>query len=194
MNRLVSFTQMKAGTSEDYLLLDRSEREFALQLPDRVMQAMRDLDHSVEGYPVTRLEHSLQSATRARRDGADDELVLAALIHDMGDLLAPYNHAAIAAAVIRPYVREEVHWIVEQHGLFQTYYYVHHLGGNRDMREQMRGSRWYESCAHFCEHYDQSSFDPKYQSLPLDEFEPLVRDIFSRPPHDPRYTAAVCAW
>jgi len=194
MNRLVSFTQMKAGTREDYLLLDQSERDFALGLPERVLQAMRDLDHSVEGYPVTRLEHSLQSATRARRDGADDELVLAALLHDMGDLLAPYNHAAIAAAVIRPYVREEVHWIVEQHGLFQTYYYVHHLGGDRHMRERLRDHRWYEACAHFCEHYDQSSFDPKYASLPLEEFEPLVRDIFSRPPHDPRYTAAASAW
>ena len=194
MNRLVSFTQMKAGTREDYLLLDQSEREFAVQLPDRVMQAMRDLDHSVEGYPVSRLEHSLQTATRARRDNADDELVLAALIHDMGDLLAPYNHAAVAAAVIRPYVREEVHWIVEQHGLFQTYYYVHHMGGNRHMRERLREHRWYEACAHFCEHYDQCSFDPKYTSLPLPEFEPLVREIFSRPPHDPRYTAAACAW
>lgn len=190
MNRLVSFTQMKAGTREDYLLLDQSEREFALRLPDRVLAALRDLDHAVEGYPVTRLEHSLQTATRARHDGADDELVLAALIHDMGDLLAPYNHAAVAAAVIRPYVREEVTWVVEQHGLFQTYYYVHHLGGDRHMRERLRGHRWYEACAHFCEHYDQASFDPKYPSEPLAAFEPLVRQIFGRTPHDPRYTVA----
>jgi predicted HD phosphohydrolase len=190
MNRLVSFTQMQAGTREDYLLLDQSERECALQLPERVLAAMRDLDHSVEGYPVSRLEHSLQTATRARRDGADDELVLAALIHDMGDLLAPYNHAELAAAVIRPYVREQVSWIVEQHGLFQTYYYVHHLGGDRHMRERLRGHRWYDACAGFCEQYDQSSFDPKYPSLPLAEFEPLVHEIFSRKPHDPRYTAA----
>ena len=190
MNRLVSFTQMKAGTREDYLLLDRSEREFALQLPERVLAALRDLDHSVAGYPVTRLEHSLQTATRARKDGADDELVLASLIHDMGDLLAPYNHAAIAAEVIRPYVREEITWIVEQHGLFQTYYYVHHLGGDRHMRERLRGHRWYEACAHFCEQYDQASFDPKYPSDSLAAFEPLVREIFGRKPHDPRYTAA----
>jgi predicted HD phosphohydrolase len=190
MNRLVSFTQMKAGTREDYLLLDRSERELARALPERVLAALRELDHSIEGHQVTRLEHSLQAATRARRDGADDELVLAALIHDMGDLLAPYNHAELAAAVIRPYVREQVSWIVEQHGLFQTYYYVHHLGGDRHMRERLRGHRWYDACASFCEQYDQSSFDPKYPSLPLAEFEPLVREIFSREPHDPRYTAA----
>ncbi len=190
MNRLVSFTQMKAGTREDYLLLDRSERDFALQLPGRVLEALRDLDHSVEGYPVTRLEHSLQTATRARLDGADEELVLAALIHDMGDLLAPYNHAALAAAVIRPYVREEVTWIVEQHGLFQTYYYAHHLGGDRHARERLRTHRWYEPCARFCEHYDQASFDPAYPSQPLAAFEPLVREVFGRRPHDPRYTAA----
>ena len=190
MNRLVSFTQMQAGTREDYLLLDQAEREFARGLPERVLMALRDLDHSVEGYPVSRLEHSLQTATRARRDGADDELVLAALLHDVGDLLAPYNHAELAAALIRPYVREQVTWIVEQHGLFQTYYYVHHLGGDRHMRERLRDHRWYDACAGFCEQYDQCSFDPKYPSLPLAEFEPLVREIFARKPHDPRYTAA----
>jgi predicted HD phosphohydrolase len=189
MNRVVSFTQMKAGTREDYLLLDQSEREFALGLPGRVLAALRELDHSIEGHQVTRLEHSLQTATRARNDGADDELVLAALLHDIGDLLAPYNHAEVAAALIRPYVREQVTWIVEQHGLFQTYYYVHHLGGDRHMRERLRGHRWYDACAAFCEQYDQCSFDPKYPSLPLAEFEPLVREIFTRKPHDPRYTA-----
>lgn len=189
MNRLVSFTQMKAGTREDYLLLDQSEREFARALPGRVLAALRELDHSIEGHRVTRLEHSLQTATRARNDGADDELVLAALLHDIGDLLAPYNHAELAAALIRPYVREEITWIVAQHGLFQTYYYVHHLGGDRHMRERLRQHPWYEACAHFCEHYDQCSFDPEYPSLPLAEFEPLVREIFARPPHDPRYTA-----
>ena len=189
MNRVVSFTQMKAGTREDYLLLDQSERAFALGLPGRVLAALRELDHSIEGHQVTRLEHSLQTATRARNDGADDELVLAALLHDIGDLLAPYNHAEVAAALIRPYVREQVSWIVEQHGLFQTYYYVHHLGGDRHMRERLRGHRWYDACAAFCEQYDQCSFDPKYPSLPLAEFEPLVREIFTRNPHDPRYTA-----
>ena len=190
MNRIVSFTRMKAGTRADYLLLEQSEREFALHLPDRIMGALRDLDHAVEGYPVSRLQHSLQTATRARNDGADDELILGALIHDMGDLLAPYNHAAIAAAIIRPYVRKEVSWILEQHGLFQTYYYAHHLGGDRYARERLRGHPCYEACAHFCEQYDQASFDPAFQTPPLGEFEPLVRQIFSRAPHDPRYTTA----
>lgn len=188
MNRLVSFTQMKDGTREDYLLLDRSEREFAARLPERLLAALRELDHAVEGYPVSRLGHSLQTATRAQRDGADDELVIAALIHDVGDLLAPYNHAEIAASIIRPYVRPQVTWIVEQHGLFQMYYYAHHLGGDRHARERLRDHPWYEDCANFCERYDQSSFDPAYPTLPLTEFEPLLRQIFSRTPHDPSYT------
>ncbi|HEV7432355.1 MAG TPA: HD domain-containing protein, partial [Steroidobacteraceae bacterium] len=160
MNRLVSFTQMKDGTREDYLLLDQYERKFAQQLPEYLLGALRDLDHSVEGYALTRLDHSLQTATRAKRDGADDDLVVGALIHDIGDLLAPYNHAQVAAAILRPYVREQVTWIVEQHELFQTYYYVHHMGGDRYARERLREHRWYESCVNFCERYDQASFDP----------------------------------
>ena len=190
MGRLVSFTRMQDGTREDYLLLDQSERDFARQLPDRILGALRDLDHSVEGYPVSRLAHSLQTATRAMRDGADDELVAGALIHDMGDLLAPYNHAQLAAAVIRPYVRAQVSWIVEQHELFQTYYYVHHLGGNRHARDRLRAHPWYGDCVKFCARYDQSSFDPAYETMSLSEFEPLVRQIFSRAPHDPRYQVA----
>lgn len=188
MNRVVSFTQMKDGTREDYLLLDQSERDFAVHLPDQILAGLRQLDHSLEGYPLSRLGHCLQTATRARKDGADDELIAAALIHDIGDILAPYNHAEVAAGIIRPYVREEITWIVEQHGLFQTYYYVHHTGGDRFARERLRGHRWYDACAHFCEYYDQSSFDPAYPTLPLEAFEPLIHQIFSRKPHDPRYT------
>jgi predicted HD phosphohydrolase len=105
-------------------------------------------------------------------------------------MLAPYNHAEVAAGILRPYVREEVTWVVEQHGLFQTYYYAHHLGGDRQARERLRDHRWFEVCAHFCERYDQASFDPAYPCLPLEEFAPLVREIFLRPPRDPRYTMA----
>lgn len=187
---VVSFLQMKDGTREDYLMLDEAERAFALDLPDRILEALRKLDASIEGYRVTRLEHSLQSATRAEADGADEEMILAALIHDIGDELAPYNHAEIAAGVIRPYVRPEVTWVVEQHGLFQTYYYVHHLGGDRHMRERHRDHPFYASCARFCEAWDQASFDPDYPTKNLDHFAPLVRDIFGRRAHDPRYVKA----
>jgi predicted HD phosphohydrolase len=189
MSQMVSFRRMQDGTREDYLLLDRAERDYALGLPERVLAALRRLDHSLASYPVSRLGHSLQVASRALADGADDEMVFAALIHDIGDELAPYNHAEFAAAIIRPYVRAEVTWIVEQHGLFQNYYYVHHLGGDRNARERFRDHPWYAACAAFCERWDQVSFDPDYPSRPLEEFEPLVRAILTRPAHDPRYIA-----
>jgi len=193
MSRVVSFRAMKDGTQEDYLLLDESERVYAQGLADRVLESLVRLDHSLEGYPLSRLGHSLQAATRATRDGADEELVAAALLHDIGDELAPYNHAEFAAAIMRPYVRPEVTWIVAQHGLFQNYYYVHHLGGDRNARERFRDHPWYAACAHFCAHWDQCSFDPDYRSEPLGFFEPLVRRIFARPPHDPRYVSGPIA-
>lgn len=188
MSQMVSFRRMEDGTREDYLLLDQSERDYAVGLPDRVLDGLRRLDHSLQGYPVSRLEHSLQVASRALADDADDELIVAALIHDIGDELAPYNHAEIAAGILRPYVRPEVTWIVEQHGLVQSYYYVHHMGGDRNARDRLKGHKWYAACEEFCARWDQVSFDPDYPSKPLEEFEPLVRKVFSRPAHDPRYT------
>jgi predicted HD phosphohydrolase len=190
MSRLVSFRRMEDGTREDYLLLDESERSYAQGLPDRVLESMRKLDHSLYGYPVTRLQHSLQAATRALRDGADDEMVLAALVHDIGDELAPYNHSEMAAAILRPYVRPEVAWIVEHHGLFQNYYYVHHLGGDRNARDRLRDHPWYAACVHFCAAWDQCSFDPDYRNESLEFFTPLVRRMFARTPQDPRYQTA----
>jgi predicted HD phosphohydrolase len=190
MSRVVSFRQMKDGTREDYLLLDEAEKKYAEGLGGRVLESLQKLDHSLEGYPVSRLGHSLQAATRALRDGADEEMVVAALVHDIGDELAPYNHAELAAAILRPYVRPEVTWIVAQHGLFQNYYYVHHFGGDRNARERLRDSPYYEACVHFCAAWDQCSFDPDYPSEPLATFEPLVQRVFSRTPHDPRYIAA----
>jgi predicted HD phosphohydrolase len=190
MSRIVSFTQMKDGTREDYLLLDESEKKYAAGLGQRVLESLRKLDYSLEGYPVSRLGHSLQAATRALRDNADEEMIVAALLHDIGDELAPYNHAEVAAGILRPYVRPEVTWVVAQHGVFQNYYYVHHFGGDRNARERFRDHPWYESCAHFCAAWDQCSFDPDYPTESLATFEPILHRIFARPPHDPRYFSA----
>jgi len=190
MSQIVSFRRMEDGTREDYELLDASERDYAKHLPDHILAALRNLDHSLAGYPVSRLTHSLQAATRARRDGADEELVIAALVHDIGDELAPYNHTEIAAGILRPYVRPEVTWIVEKHGLFQNYYYVHHRGGNRNARDEYRDHPWYQACKDFCANWDQCSFDPDYPTEPLSAFEPALRRVFGRTPHDPRYVSA----
>ena len=128
------------------------------------------------------MEHSLQCATRAHRDGADEEMVVAALLHDIGDLLSPFNHSELAAAVLRPYVAERTYWIVRHHGLFQSYYYAHHTGGDRHARDAYRDHPWYQDTVEFCHRWDQSSFDPTYELLPLEFFEPMVRRIFGRAP------------
>jgi predicted HD phosphohydrolase len=178
----VSFTSMAAGTREDYELLERLEAQFAAGTAHRVLDQLRDLAGSLAGYQVDRLEHSLQTATRAHRDGADEEMVVAALLHDIGDLLSPHNHSELAAAVLRPYVTERTYWIVRQHGLFQSYYYAHHQGGDRNVRERYADHPWYQDAVDFCHRWDQPSFDPAYESLPLDFFEPMVRRVFAREP------------
>jgi predicted HD phosphohydrolase len=177
----VSFIHMADGTAEDYALLNRYEDEYVAKLPDRLLAAVRNLEHSLSGYQVTRYEHSLQSATHALRDGRDEEYIVAALLHDLGDELAPYTHGEMAAAILRPYVRPEVVWAVKHHGLFQMYYYAHLTGGDRNARDMYRDREWYDSCVEFCEKYDQNCFDPDYDTLPLDVFEPVVRRVVSEP-------------
>lgn len=178
----VSFTQMKDGTREDYELLERLETEYARELPGRLLDALRKLEHSLAGYKVSRLAHSLQSATRAHAAGESEEVVAAALLHDIGDELAPYSHSEMAAAVLRPYVSEKTYWIVKYHGVFQMYYYAHLAGGDRNARDRFRGHQWFDDAVKFCEEYDQNCFDPEFKSKPLEFFEPLVRRVFSAPP------------
>ena len=179
----VSFTEMKKGTKEDYLLLDKNEKDFAKKTADRILKFLSSLTETLEGYQVSRLEHSLQSATRALRAGECEEMIVAALLHDIGDELAPMNHSEYAASILKPYVSEKTHWIVEKHGEFQAYYYAHHLGGNRNKRDKYKGHKYFDACVNFCEKYDQCSFDPNYESYPLEKFEPMVRNIFARKPY-----------
>ena len=175
------FTEMLEGTAEDWAIIGRDYREFAKGLPDRVLTHLKLLDGDFGGFPVCRLEHSLQTATRAHRDGRDERYVVMALLHDIGDTLGSYNHPDVAAAIIKPFVSEEDHWICEKHGAFQGYYYFHYVGMDRDVREQYRGHPYFESCAHFCEKYDQAAFDPNYDSAPLSFFEPMVRRVMEKP-------------
>lgn len=179
------FTQMIDGTFEEYQHIQALEHEYVEQLPDRLLVALRALDEGMGGYPVTRFEHSLQSATRAERDGADIDWIVAALLHDIGDELAPWNHSQFAAAVIRPYVRAEVTWVVNVHGIFQQHYYGRHVGLDPDAREVYRGHQWFDSAENFCLRWDQAAFDASYRSEPLEHFEPLLREVFARHPFDP---------
>ena len=179
----VKFTQMKDGTKEDYDLLSKYEEKFSKDLPDRILDALRNLDSSVDGYQVTRLEHSLQSATRAEKDGAEEEMVVATLIHDIGDNLAPHNHSQLVASVLRPYVSEKIYWIILHHGIFQEYYYAHHIGRDRNARDKFKDHPYYQDAVDFCEKWDQKSFDPNYESYSLEYFEPKVRKLFSKEPN-----------
>lgn len=175
------FTAMTEGTAEDWQIISSHFMAFAGKVADRVLDHLRLLDGDYGGFPIDRLQHSLQTATRAHRDGRDEEYVVMALLHDVGDTLGSFNHPDVAAAILKPFVSERNHWITANHGVFQGYYYFHHLGLDRDQREQFRGHPHFEACAEFCEKYDQAAFDPAYDTAPLSFFEPMVRRVMARP-------------
>jgi predicted HD phosphohydrolase len=183
--KTVKFTAMKDGDREDYAFLGRHEAEYASGTAGRLLRALEELDEGLSGYRVTRLGHSLQAASRAWRDGADEDWVVAALLHDIGDIHAPCNHDEYAAAILRPFLREQCTWVVEKHGLFQRLYYAHHTGDDPEARQREAGHPCFEDCAEFCERWDQASFDPDYPSLPLSHFAPMVERVFARKPRDP---------
>ncbi len=180
--KTVGFTRMEDGSFEDYQLLARAEAEHGCDLVDRMLACLVGLRDGPAGYQIDRYQHSLQTATRALRDGADEELIVCALLHDIGDGLAPHNHASFAAEVLRPFVTPERYWVVDKHGIFQGYFFWHHYGEDRNEREKYRGHPCFEETALFCERWDQPAFDPAYESLPLEHFEPMVRRIFGREP------------
>ena len=175
------FTAMIDGTAEDWAIIGGQFRDYARALPDRVLTHLRLLDGDFGGFPVDRLEHSLQTATRAHRDGRGEDYVVMALLHDIGDTLGSYNRPDVAAAILKPFVSEEIHWICQHHGAFQGYYFFHFLGLDREAREHFRGSPHFDACLEFCEKYDQAAFDAEYESEPLSFFEPMVRRVFARP-------------
>jgi len=176
------YRRMEDGTKEEYLRVFELLKKFELGLADRVLSALQLLKNSYPGETVNRYVHSLQTATRAHRDGREEEYVVAALLHDLGDMLASENHSEYAASILKPYVRPHTYWMIRQHGLFQGYYYFHHFGVDRDARDKHRGHPAYELCLDFCAKYDQMAFDPDYDTMPLDAFEPMVRRLFAREP------------
>jgi len=191
MDSTVAFTAMKDGTREEYEMLDALEQVHRAGTADRLLRELRNQsEESLSGYKITRLEHGLQAATRARNDGADTDWVVAALLHDIGDGLAPQNHDKFAAEIMRPYLREEITWVVEHHGIFQMYYYAHHYGWDKELRQKYSDSPYYQTCVDFCERWDQSSFDPDYPIDALESFEAQVREVFARKAFDPEVVQA----
>ena len=178
----VKFTRMQDGTAAEYQFLDALEVQYAKALPSRIEATLEKLEHSLSGYQISRLEHSLQSASRAHGDGRSVDYVVAALVHDIGDELAPYSHSEMAASILRPYVSEKLYWIIKTHGVFQMYYYGEQMGIDKNIRDQYRDSPWFDEAVEFCEKYDENCFDPNYISKPLSFFRPMLEEVFTRDP------------
>ncbi len=181
MTARATFTRMDQSTRDDWALIVPEAVKMSRALPDRVLAHLRLLDGDFGGFPVDRLTHCLQTATLAHRDGRDEEYVCCALLHDIGDTLGSYNHPDIAAAILKPFVSEANLWMVQQHGIFQGYNFFHHIGLNRDMREQFRGHPHFERTAEFVERYDNPAFDPAAEALPLAFFEPMLCRLMAQP-------------
>jgi len=178
---IVNFTKMEDMTVDETQFLNRKYTDHAQNnLSTQLMNLLRSMKGSKLGYQIDRYRHSLQSATRAFHNGEETEMVVAALLHDVADPIAPENHSAVAAEILKPYVSGRTFWIVRHHGLFQGYYYFHHLGGDRDARERFREHHWFDDCVNFCHEYDQNCFEPNYNEMPLEEFEPLINRVFSQ--------------
>jgi predicted HD phosphohydrolase len=181
MSAHTSFARMQDSTRQDWQVIGGEFMQFAAHLPQRVLTHLQLLDGDYGGFPVDRLTHCRQTATRALRDGRDDEYVVCALLHDIGDTLGSFNHPDIAAAILKPFVSEANHWMVQQHGIFQGYNFFHHIGMDRDMRDMFKGHAHYERTAEFVALYDDPAFDIRYDALPLTELEPIVRRVFAQP-------------
>jgi predicted HD phosphohydrolase len=181
MGERATFTSMQDSTAEDWQLIGGEFRQFAGDLPARIVRHLQILEGDYGGFPVDRYTHSLQTATRALRDGRDEEYVVCALLHDIGDTLGSFNHPDIAAAILKPFVSEANLWMVQHHGIFQGHYFFHHIGLDRDMRDGFKDHPHYERTAEFCALYDNPAFDPKAETLPISEFEPMLRRLMAQP-------------
>ena len=181
MDKKVKFTSMDHGNREDYDLIAIHDSENERSLVKRVIEWLKMMDGD-SPYQVSRLEHCLQTATRAEKDGADTETIVCALLHDIGDVISPVNHSQASAAILRPYISEKNYWIVLNHGLFQGYYWMHHYDEDRNLRDRYKDHTYYQDCIDFCSKWDQKSFDPDYETKSLDYFIPMIEEIFSREP------------
>ena len=177
----VSFTKMEDGTKEEYAFLEPLYIQCIDGIPEMLLGLLKRMKGDRLGYQIDRYQHSLQTATRAERDGSDEETIVCALLHDIGDVLAPDNHSQVAAAILQPYISERNYWVLKHHGLFQGYYYFHHINKDRNIRDNFKDHQFYQACVDFCSQWDQCSFDPDYDTLPLEHFEPMVGRVLSEP-------------
>lgn len=175
------FTSIETSTAADWQLIAREFGAYARQLPDRLLAHLKLLEGDFGGFPIDSLSHCLQTATRAEAGGEDERYIVCALLHDIGDTLGTWNHPDVAAALLKPFVSEADHWMVAHHGIFQGYYFFHHLGMDRDLRERFRDSPHFARTERFCALYDSPAFDPAAETRPLAHFEPILRRVFAEP-------------
>jgi predicted HD phosphohydrolase len=176
-----TFTRMDESNAEQWKLIGRETIEHQGRTPAAVLAMLRSLAAVTDGFAVDQLTHCLQTATLAERAGADDEVVIASLCHDIGKAVSVPNHPRIAAEILAPYVRADVYQMILAHQDFQGRHYYHHFGGDPDAREQYRGQPWFELAERFADEWDQIAFDPAYDTLPLEHFEPRLRALFATP-------------
>jgi predicted HD phosphohydrolase len=176
-----TFRSMEESTAEDWQIIVPEFLRLTSGLAHRVIAHLRLLDGDFGGFPVDRLHHSRLAATLALEAGEDDEYVACALLHDIGDTLGSWNHPDVAAAILRPFVSDANHWMVEKHGVFQGYNFLHHIGMDRNLRDGLREHPLYERTARFVERYDNPAFDPERACLPLEHFVPVVERVFAQP-------------
>ena len=177
----IKCTHLKDLQKSDIDIITRNLKPYVDTLADRVLAHLKSLEEDEGGFPVNRLEHNVQCASRALRDGKDEEYVVAALVHDIGDRLCTYNHPEMAAAILQPFVRPELHWMVLNHEVFQGFYFFHLFGKDKDMRKKFKDHPCYDMTVEFCAKYDAPAFDPDYKSIPLEELEPMLRRVFAKP-------------
>lgn len=181
MSDRASFRRMEDSTRGDFEIIVPQVIARAHSLPDQVLAHLKILKGDFCGFPIDRYDHSLQTATLALRDGRDEEYVVCALLHDIGDTLGSYNHQEIAAAILKPFVSEANHWMVDNHAVFQGYNFFHHVGLDRNLRDRFKGHAHYDRAAEFVELYDNAAFDPSKEILPIEVFEPMVRRLMAAP-------------
>jgi predicted HD phosphohydrolase len=180
MNRIVNFTSADLATEEELKIIDNCFEDHVKGLAKRIIEALLDLRGYYMGYRVDQLEHSLQTATRSLRDGSDQETIVCALLHDIGETLAPVNHGEFAAAILRPYVSSENTWMVQYHGILQSDTYIHQVALDQNKGEQIEKHSAFEQTIRFCKMWDQISFDPNYDTLPLSVFVPMLESVFGQ--------------
>ena len=175
---------MKDGSAEDFIIIRENDEVTASELPERIIKHLEQMAEDDGAYRISRLDHVLQCASRALESGADDDWVAAALLHDIGDVLAPFTHGQVAAEILRPFVRDEVYWVVRNHGIFQMYYNKSLSSEERNSRDRFRDHPYFQSAVDFCEKWDQCSFDPEYPHHDLSYFVPLIQRVFNRNPFE----------